>query len=515
LALNALIAAFIKIARQTAEERRKYDLDYHKVRREEKGSKNPYWEGDISLKPHQERFHRRLQNSPGVLAYHGLGSGKTISAITAAPKLGLDSEVVVPAALRPNYRKELDKVQPKGTKSDIKSYEGFTAKPNPAGKLLIFDEAHRLQDPETRRTDAALNQAPKAAKRIALTGTPIQNHPDEVAPLLNTVAGREVLPTGDAFRKRYIKEVPVKPPLLARLMGAKPGVEPGIHRKEEFAKSIRGLVDYHPSTTENYPRHSTQTITVPMSSSQRRVYDVVVAKNAPWSLRWKMEHGLPPSKSESANLNAFLSGARIVSNTPAPFQKDMDPVEGYRRSPKLQKVVADLLQGAATNPRFKGLVYSNYLDGGVRPVAVALKAQGVPHHIFYGGLSDKVRKNMVEDYNAGKVKALLISGAGAEGLDLKGTRMVQILEPHWNQSRLRQVVGRAIRYGSHAHLPENERHVDVRHYHAVLPKSLWERLRKKDPKMAADPYLHQLAAKKQALIDQFLRVMQEEGSTPA
>ena len=51
----------------------------------------------------------------------------------------------------------------------------------------------------------------------------------------------------------------------------------------------------------------------------------------------------------------------------------------------------------------------------------------------------------------------MISPAGAEGLTLISTRQVHIMEPYWNQSRLDQVIGRAIRYCSHKDLPEEDK----------------------------------------------------------
>ena len=132
--------------------------------------------------------------------------------------------------------------------------------------------------------------------------------------------------------------------------------------------------------------------------------------------------------------------------------------------------------------------------------------------MFTGELSDRQKKKIVDDYNADKIKALLVSGAGSEGLDLKGTRMVQVVEPHWNKSRIKQVIGRAIRYKSHDHLPPEERHVDVRHYHSTTPPTMFQRLMGDKPHTSTDEYMHGLAAKKQKLIDQFLEVLQQEGS---
>nr|NIR12959.1 hypothetical protein [Desulfobacterales bacterium] len=96
----------------------------------------------------------------------------------------------------------------------------------------------------------------------------------------------------------------------------------------------------------------------------------------------------------------------------------------------------------------------------------ALKEKGIPHAIFSGKQTNRNRKAMVEDYNKGKLKALLVSSAGGEGLDLKGTRQVQVLEPHWNTEKLKQVEGRAIRRGSHTHLPKKDQNVVLQRFEA-------------------------------------------------
>lgn len=61
-------------------------------------------------------------------------------------------------------------------------------------------------------------------------------------------------------------------------------------------------------------------------------------------------------------------------------------------------------------------------------------------------------------------RVFCITSAGAEGLSLKNVRAVHIMEPYWNDVRLRQVKGRAIRIGSHLELPLAERNVSIYTY---------------------------------------------------
>lgn len=67
------------------------------------------------------------------------------------------------------------------------------------------------------------------------------------------------------------------------------------------------------------------------------------------------------------------------------------------------------------------------------------------HDVFTGALTKEQKNQAVQRYNEdnGKPKVLLVSSSGGEGLDLKGTGLVQILEPHFNKSKIQQVVGRA------------------------------------------------------------------------
>ena len=44
---------------------------------------------------------------------------------------------------------------------------------------------------------------------------------------------------------------------------------------------------------------------------------------------------------------------------------------------------------------------------------------------------------------------------------MKRARVVIIMEPHWNDELIKQVIGRAARYESHSQLPESQRNVIV------------------------------------------------------
>lgn len=195
-----------------------------------------------------------------------------------------------------------------------------------------------------------------------------------------------------------------------------------------------------------------------MDDEQEKVYRYV-NRSVPLSIRYKVRHNLPPSKAEAAQMNAFLNTVRQVSNTPEMYQKE-NPEPGA----KLKEAVRRLREMRDKDPHFKALVYSNYLDSGVRSYARLLDKLHIPYNLFDGSLSKNKKQRIVDDYNKGTTPIILGSGSASEGLDLKGTKLIQILEPHWNNSRIEQVIGRGIRYKSHEHLPPEERKVLVQHF---------------------------------------------------
>ena len=98
-----------------------------------------------------------------------------------------------------------------------------------------------------------------------------------------------------------------------------------------------------------------------------------------------------------------------------------------------------------------------------------------------------------------KVKVVLISKAAAEGLDFKHIRQVHILEPWYNMNRIEQIIGRGVRNGSHCKLPFSERNVEI-YLHGSLTSTGEE---------AADLYVYRHAEKKAMKIGEVTRILKE------
>jgi hypothetical protein len=108
------------------------------------------------------------------------------------------------------------------------------------------------------------------------------------------------------------------------------------------------------------------------------------------------------------------------------------------------------------------------------------------------------------------VKLAMITQSGAEGISLKHVREVHILEPYWNEIRINQVIGRAVRAESHKELPPPERNVQVYRYMAkITPKQVKasKTLQNKDDGKSTDEHIYGIAERKAKIIKAVEEVM--------
>lgn len=68
--------------------------------------------------------------------------------------------------------------------------------------------------------------------------------------------------------------------------------------------------------------------------------------------------------------------------------------------------------------------------------------------------------NNSNNKNGEEVKVVIGTRTVGEGLDFKRIRQIHVLEPWYNLSRIQQIVGRGVRFCSHADLPSEERNVE-------------------------------------------------------
>lgn len=471
------------------------------------------------LQPHQQRVLDKLKASGGVLVAHGVGSGKTLSSIAAADLMGLPTDVIAPAPLIANYNKELAKHLDKPLEDvQINSYEkAIRDNLIRPGSLAILDEAHRARNIGTEIDKKIIKNLGQAKARMLLTGTPVYNNPTDLVQLVNAAAGKEVLPKDKkVFDKLYIGQKMVEPGFFDKMIrGVQPTMVPELKNKEDLVRALKGYVDVHMTQSKDYPSREDHEFSVEMSPEQHRIYKFHEGQ-LPFFVRNKIKAGLPLDKQESQALNAFEGALRQTSNTPRPYiPNGMDAEQEALHTPKIQLMAKHLKDMHDSDPNYRGVVYSNYLNAGLVPMSNALNKAGIKHHVFTGAVSKAERAQMVNDYNTGKVPVLLISSSGTEGLDLKGTKSVQIMEPHWNDAKIDQVIGRGIRYKSHEHLPEHERKVKIMRYYTETPRGTtnkvldWINPENADNDKGIERYMQNTAGLKNLLSKQIMQAMQE------
>jgi hypothetical protein len=81
---------------------------------------------------------------------------------------------------------------------------------------------------------------------------------------------------------------------------------------------------------------------------------------------------------------------------------------------------------------------------------------------------NKLQEQHPNNFMGEVIKVFMITSSGAEGINLKNTRYVHIVEPYWHMVRIEQVIGRARRICSHQDLPEELRTVKVFLYISTL-----------------------------------------------
>ena len=183
------------------------------------------------------------------------------------------------------------------------------------------------------------------------------------------------------------------------------------------------------------------------------------------------------------------------------------------------------------------LIFSEFIDAGCIPIALALEELGfsrfknanlfkkmptkqidaltlkstdVKHKARYimitgdkalsPNINEEIEAATNKNINGERVKVIIVSRTGTEGIDFKNIRQVHLLEPWYNNNRANQVIGRAVRNCSHKDLPLEERNVEVYKYGTMLEESEQE---------AADMYLYRIAERKSIKIGNVTRIMKE------
>lgn len=398
----------------------------------------------------------------------GTGTGKTIGGLGIIRALEDDDyALVVPAAIKPQFQQYAAKM--KLDPNRVISYHQFANSPDTPRTVLI-DEAHRLGSDTSIQSKIILPKLLSAKNVVMLTATPLKNNIREFAVLFSALKGYEISP--DEFEAEYGGQPPPRWKMwLKNRLGLPVKIENDYSRLRKAIEEIKDQIDYVPATTHNIDVKE-EIVETDLSNTQKILIKAIRTGNwnlIPFSLKTKYDL----DEKKLRNLQTFYVGERQAVLSDLPFKKQPatpdDIYQSFLDSPKLKKAFKDI-EDFLQNEVGGVMVYSNFPYAGLTPLAEALKRKGIPFEFFHGDMTNKERMEAIQNYNSGKSRVILIGPAGSEGVSLKNTRLIQILDPYWNDVRTIQAKARGLRAASHINLPTHLRNARINYYFSREPE---------------------------------------------
>ena len=408
----------------------------------------------------QERGHGWLRmlgdRGIGLILADDMGLGKTVQAIamiaserenTPAPGPTL---VVCPMSVTRQWQREIERFAPtlrvhlhhggarlagaeliaaaSTTDVMVTSYDIATRDVDTLEKVawdrLLLDEAQDVKNPATKRA-RALRRLP-ANRRVAMTGTPIENRLSELWAIMDVV-NPGLLGSRDRFERSFAKPIELygDERALDRLRTV---VGPFILRRAKDSPEV-GL-DLPPVTMTR--QHVNLTI------EQASLYRATVDR---WMPR-VAEH--ERSFERRGTVLAMLGQLKQVCNHPEIVIPSGRPLDG--RSGKLERLV-ELLTEVPEDDR--ALVFTQYPGfSGLAPHLAARLGRQVG--FFHGGLGARARDELLNEFKRtdGGPTVLVVSiKAGGRGLNLPEANHVFHFDRWWNPAVEQQATDRVHRLG--------------------------------------------------------------------
>jgi superfamily II DNA or RNA helicase len=375
-----------------------------------------------------------------------MGVGKTaqvlalLEARRALPEAAGPSLVVVPKSLVFNWKQEAARFTPRlrvldhtGLARDVHSFADYDVVLTTYGTLrrdaaefkdiefdyVVLDEAQAIKNPGTESAKAA--RLLRGRNRLALSGTPVENHLGELwsifeflNPGMMGAAGVFKLAGGAARNPseetRRLLAHALRPFILRRT-------------KDQVAREL--------------PPKSEQTLFCELETAQRKLYNELRLHYRHALLQTVAAQGLAKSKIQV--LEALLR-LRQAACHPALI----DPKRRHDASAKLDVLIDHLEEVVAEG--HKALVFSQFTSL-LSLVKERLDESGLVYEYLDGATRD--RQLRVERFqNDPDCRLFLISlKAGGLGLNLTAAEYVFLLDPWWNPAVEAQAVDRAHRIG--------------------------------------------------------------------
>ena len=455
--------------------------------------------------PHQIDAQQAFLRSPfkGMLLYHKLGSGKTCTSLMIADEMLKQNKIkhvyiLSPGSLRSGWISEYCDVCGDDKKMLEKDYTFITYNymvgehlPNFTDSLVIIDEVHNLINGAkncSKHPTLIYDSLMKSkCKILALSGTPIYNYVFEFSLLGN------LLKPGEFPEIRNNKQI-ISQEFMKLFIENKDGtLKP--KNPTVLSNKLNGIISYFPGAGKEFVPEIIEEpiLKVLMSIDQENYYweraEVEEMCSKPPSPALRMRD---PKKYSELQKLYIMAKKHVITRSASNFYYTEDIIDekdfltsqgGWINKEKFQdgklfktysmKITA-LVTNLVLHNKQKHVLFTFFKEkAGVFLIHNMLKLCGVKSEVFSGDLDDKQRNKLLKAFNSDKnkygekIRLLLVTEAGAEGISVLNARHMHILESSPRMSKTIQAIGRVARFKSHITLPENERNIKIWRYWSV------------------------------------------------
>ena len=401
---------------------------------------------NATLRDYQKYGYKWLKyltdNNLGACLADDMGLGKTLQAIALLSNLHEEkkkkSMVIMPKSLIYNWENEIKKFAPKlkvgvyyGINRDFSSLKKVDVILTTYGTirndienllehkfdLLILDESQNIKNINSQTTKAVLLL--NAKKRVALSGTPIENNLLELYSLFRFL-NPEMFGSVQRFTNSYILPIQ-KYSDTSTIEELKKKIYPFLLRRVK--KEV----------LEDLPDKIEKLVYVDMNDEHRRFYEE--RRKYYYSL-------LEKNTSSQGNFDKFfvlqaINELRHIVSSPELETKKII-------SSKKEVLIENVIEAIENN--HKVLVFVNYLSS-IESICDSLKENKIKYLKMTGQTKD--RQNLVDKFqNDSRYKVFVMTlKTGGVGLNLVSADTIFIYDPWWNTTVENQAIDRAYRLG--------------------------------------------------------------------
>ncbi|HZP65698.1 MAG TPA: DEAD/DEAH box helicase [Rudaea sp.] len=289
---------------------------------------------------------------------------------------------------------------------------------------VVLDEAQNVKNPESKQARAA--RSLEAGYRVALTGTPVENHVGDLWSIMEFLnAG--LLGSQAAFKREFL--IPIQ---AMRDQDA----------SERLKRLTRPFVlrrsKSDPRVIADLPEKNEMKVYCTLTREQGSLYAAVLRD---------LESDVEQSEGigRRGKILAMLTKLKQVCNHPAQFAKDRSHVAG--RSGKLARLEEMLEEVLDIGDR--ALIFTQFAEMGDLLVRRLSERFGREVLFLHGGVPKRARDEMVERFQGDDGPSLFVLSlkAGGFGLNLTRANHVFHFDRWWNPAVENQATDRAFRIG--------------------------------------------------------------------